>query len=156
MPWHNSTSSPLSLNSHGVYVSQLGEKFPGGFVSHRDFSFSPTQREENHQQGPLTVSPPGDVYPRVAYSGPRHQEEEKRKEEKAEEENNKELSSSVNQPGQSAASRTEDLYSSLETVERSDDADVIEPITLYPHLDIENIKTVNLLDSQQPQVRKLS
>ena len=145
------TTSPQT-RTHGVYVSQLGEKFPGGFVKHRDFMFSPTQLEGNNQPRPVTSSPPGDVYPRVVYSGPRQQEEEKEEEK----EENKEMSGSVNQPGQSPASRTEDLYSS---VERNDDdaaGDVIEPITLYPHLDIDHIKSVSFLDSHQPQVRKLS
>ena len=146
------TSSPQTLNGHGVYVSQLGEKFPGGFVKHRDFMFSPTQVEGHNQARPVTSSPSSDVYPRVVYSGPRQKEEEEEENQVEEEEKNKEMSGSVHQPGQSAASRTEDLYSS---VERNDD-DVIEPITLYPHLDIDHIKSVSFLDSQQPQVRKLS
>ena len=147
------TSSP---QTHGVYVSQLGEKFPGGFVKHRDFAFS--QAERNHQPRPVTSSPPGDVYPRVVYSGPRQQqqEEEEGKEEGKEEgekENNKDMSGSVSRPDQSAASRTTDLYSSEE---RNDAAPVIEPITAFPHLDIDNIKSVRFLESGQPQVRKLS
>ena len=152
------TTSPYSHNSHGVYVSQLGEKFPSGHlaVKHRDFRFSQSQSEENHQAGPVTSSPPGDVYPRVVYSGPREKEKEEEKvqeevqeEVKEEEENNnKEMSGSVLQP----ASRTSDLYSSLERK----DGDVIEPITAFPHLDIDHIESVSLLDSGQPQVRKLS
>ena len=145
------TTRPHSLNGHGVYVSQLGEKFPGGFVKHRDFTFSPSQIEANNQARPVTSSPPGDVYPRVVYSGPREKE-------KKEEKKNKEMSGSVEQPGQSPVSRTEDLYSTVERSDDDDDAggDVVEPITLYPHLDIDHIKSVSFLDSQQPQVRKLS
>ena len=146
------TTRPHTLNGHGVYVSQLGEKFPGGFVKHRDFMISPSQIEENNQARPVTSSPPGDVYPRVVYSGPREKEEKKEEEKK-----NKERSGSVLQPGQSPASRTEDLYSSDDDAgDAGGDGDVIEPITLYPHLDIDQIKSVSFLDSQQPQVRKLS
>ena len=107
----SSTSSPAS---HGVYVSQLGEQFPAGFVEHQDFLFYPTQIQSRNES-PVVSSPGGGSYPRVAYSGP---------------------------------------VDSQRTTEKTDE-DAIEPITLYPDLDIDNVKTVSFIDNQ-PQVRKLS
>ena len=96
----------------GVYVSQLGEQFPAGFVKHQDFLFYPTQIQRKPESP--AASPGSGGYPRVAYSGP---------------------------------------VDSQQSTEREKEA--VEPITLYPDIDVDSVKSVSFLDNQ-PQVRELS